>query len=90
MSWQQPFLAAGDGRLSHDVVLNRGNGRQERVDDAGDFRFGTAPAFGLGGNECRDVEAEGVGCVPLIDFLPVLKGGDSLNHAVSWFKGGSH
>lgn len=62
---QQPFLAAGDGRLSHDVVLNRGNGRQERVDDAGDFRFGTAPAFGLGGNECRDVEAEGVGCVPL-------------------------
>ena len=25
-----------------------------------------------------------------IDFLPVLKGGDSLNHAVSWFKGGSH
>ena len=24
------------------------------------------------------------------DFLPVLKGGDSLNHAVSWFKGGSH
>lgn len=26
----------------------------------------------------------------VIDFLPVLKGGDSLNHAVSWFKGGSH
>ena len=26
----------------------------------------------------------------LVDFLPVLKGGDSLNHAVSWFKGGSH
>ena len=26
----------------------------------------------------------------LFDFLPVLKGGDSLNHAVSWFKGGSH
>ena len=25
-----------------------------------------------------------------VDFLPVLKGGDSLNHAVSWFKGGSH
>ena len=25
-----------------------------------------------------------------LDFLPVLKGGDSLNHAVSWFKGGSH
>ena len=24
------------------------------------------------------------------DFLPVLKGGDSLDHAVSWFKGGSH
>ena len=24
------------------------------------------------------------------DFLPVLKGGDSLNHAVSWFKGDSH
>ena len=28
--------------------------------------------------------------MPKIDFLPVLKGGDSLNHAVSWFKGGSH
>ena len=27
---------------------------------------------------------------PVVDFLPVLKGGDSLNHAVSWFKGGSH
>ena len=26
----------------------------------------------------------------MVDFLPVLKGGDSLNHAVSWFKGGSH
>ena len=26
----------------------------------------------------------------VLDFLPVLKGGDSLNHAVSWFKGGSH
>lgn len=26
----------------------------------------------------------------VIDFLPVLKGGDSLDHAVSWFKGGSH
>ena len=25
-----------------------------------------------------------------VDFLPVLKGGDSLDHAVSWFKGGSH
>ena len=23
-----------------------------------------------------------------VDFLPVLKGGDSLDHAVSWFKGG--
>ena len=26
----------------------------------------------------------------VFDFLPVLKGGDSLDHAVSWFKGGSH
>lgn len=25
-----------------------------------------------------------------LDFLPGLKGGDSLDHAVSWFEGGSH
>ena len=50
-----------------------------------------SPALSVAGNYTdMTFTGDGPDASGLFDFLPVLKGGDSLDHAVSWFKGGSH